>query len=404
MVRSLLAKALRKKHFYKEAVKVEEIPSGGQSVPVKSMFDDWLKWDPISSGQGDVLLDDMEKSLASSKPVKENVKAINFTSNLNGLPSHGFQIKDLMHAARAASETPVADKLAPTLMETEGDASDEKLDKGGLDTLHEEQQNLLKNEGNLSNLSNDHRVVELPEGQMFNSDCLDSEVPLGHVPEAKLALLPLSRHDQVSGLEDLPLLSLPTFNAESADPEEMIQTSNDLEANHSDDLEQNIVASKTQSQDSHQGDCSHGGGQLHITKINTLATNNHVSEDLFNPISRSSSSVSPLVPAVENVLEMGVGEHEGNTMDSHLNRNGIDIMQEHPLADGTVDGGQYNKTTISFIKSGYGLPLEGSSNVTANFDEPIIDDSMTELKQMGSVTDYQGLAISQAGTHIFFCF
>lgn len=400
MDRSLLAKALRKKHFYKEAVKVEQITSGAKSV-----FDDWLKWDPISSGQGDVLLDDIEKSFNSSKTVKENVKTINFTSNLNGLPSHGFEIKDLMPATKAALEPSDADKLAPLLEVTEGDASNEKLeDKGDVNTLHEEQQSLLKTEGNLSDLSNGSGALELPQGQMFNSDCLDSEVPLDHVLEAKHALLPHSRHDQMSGLEDSTLLPLPTFNVESADPGEIIQTSDFLDANHSDESEQNAAAVKPQSQDSHQGNCLHGGGQLHITKMNTLTTDNHVSEDLSNPFNKSTSFVSPLVPAEENVLELGVCVHEGNTVDRLLNINGIDMMQEHPLSDGIVDGGQYDKMTDRSTELGDGLPLEGSSNVTANFDEPIIDDVMTELKQSDSVTDYQGLAISQAGTSYSICF
>lgn len=400
MDRSLLAKALRKKHFYKEAVKVEQIPSGA-----KSMFDDWLKWDPISSGQGDVLLDDIEKSFNSSKTVKENVKTINFTSNLNGLPSHGFEIKDLIPTTEEASESSGADKLAPLLEVSEGNTSDEKLeDNGNVNTLHEKQQSLLKTEGNLSNLSNGRGAVELPEGQMFKSDCLDSKVPLGHVLEAKPAIVPHSRHDQVSGLEDSTLLSLPTFNVESVDPQEIIQTSDFLDSNHSDESEQKAVAVKTQSQDSHQGNCLHGGGQLHSTKTKTVTTYNHVSEDLSSPLSKCTSSVSPLVPAEGNVLELGVHGHEGNTMDGLLNKNGIDIIQEYPMSVAIVDGGQYDNMTDRSTELGDEFPLEGSSNVTANFDAPIIDDDMTELKQMDSVTDYQGLAIPQAGTLFSICF
>ncbi|EPS64033.1 hypothetical protein M569_10747, partial [Genlisea aurea] len=59
--RCLVAGALRKKHFYKEAIRVEEAPMGSE----KSSFDaSWLKWDPISSGEGDLSLEELEKSFA----------------------------------------------------------------------------------------------------------------------------------------------------------------------------------------------------------------------------------------------------------------------------------------------------------------------------------------------------
>lgn len=432
--RSLLANALRKKHFYKEAVKVEEIPSGEHVNPAKSAFDDWLKWDPISSGEGDLLLDDMEKFSVISKTVKENKKTINFTSNLNGLPAHGFQIKDLIYVTKAAVEPPDADKLALQVMETERDASDEMLEEqGGLNTSHEEQRTLLKN--SLSNLSKDlGGVVELPEGQIsssgatniyLTSGCQQSEVQLGYVPETKRALLPLQVHDEVSvdvakigyqtsDLEDSTLLCLPTSSVKSADSEKNIPTSNekltysiDLEVNRSDDLEHNIVTSETQLQDTpspvHQGNCLHDGGQVHTAKINTLTTDNHVSLELSNPLIISRSSASPLDPAVEN-RDMGVCAHEGIIMDKLLIKNGIENMQEQPLAschtsyeDGYVERGQYSKMTYSSVELGDGLPPEGFSNATTNFDEAINDHVMGELKQIDSVTDHQGLAKSHSG-------
>ncbi|GKD20990.1 hypothetical protein Tco_1222693 [Tanacetum coccineum] len=48
--RSLLENALREKKFYKEAIRVELI-----SPTEINGFDDWLKWDLISSGEGDLL-------------------------------------------------------------------------------------------------------------------------------------------------------------------------------------------------------------------------------------------------------------------------------------------------------------------------------------------------------------
>ncbi|KAL1558623.1 ribonuclease P [Salvia divinorum] len=420
--RSLLANAIRKKHFYKEAVKVEEVPSGGQSNTSKSVFDDWLKWDPISSGQGDVLLEDMEKSFSISKTVKENVKTIHFTSNLNGLPAHGLQIKDLVYVNKADLELCDVDKRALPVVETEGGASDEKLEKQIANTLHEQHHSLLKKEGGLGNLSNEPEgVVELPECQTSpsgasniyaNSDCQDSEVLLGYVVDAKLALLPLPGRDQVSievaqeeyqisGLGDSSPLSLPTFSVNSADSEEILKTSNDLE--------QNTVASETQLKDHpspvQQGNCLHGGGRVHITKSNTFTIDNHITVELSNPLNKSSSSIFPLDPCTENLLEMGACANEGNRMDEIHNKNAIENTQEYPFAsphiyeDGYVEGGECSKITDSSMKFGVGSPLEGSSNMITNFDEPTTDDVRVELKQIDSVPDCQDFAKSRAGTN-----
>ncbi|KAG6417952.1 hypothetical protein SASPL_120149 [Salvia splendens] len=417
--RSLLANAIRKKHFYKEAVKVEEIPSGGQSHTSKSVFDDWLKWDPISSGQGAVLFEDMEKSFSISKTVKESVKTINFTSNLNGLPAHGFQIKDLVYANKASLEPCDVDKRALPVVETEGGASDKKLEKQVAKTLHEQHHSLLKNEDGPGNLNNEPEgVVELPEGQTSpsgniyaNSYCQDSEVQLGYVPDAKLALPPLLGRDQVSvdvaqgeyqisGSGDSSTLSFPTFSVNSADSEEIIKTSNDLE--------HNTVASETQIKDPpspvQQGNFLHSGGQVHITKSNTLAIDNHVTVELSNPLNKSSSSIFPLDPGTENLLEMGACANEGNRMDEIHNKSAIETTQEYPLAsphtsyeDGYGEGGQCSKITDGSIKFGVGSLLEGSSNMITNFDEPTNDDVMVELKPIDFVPDCQGFAKSRAG-------
>ena len=67
--RTLIANALRKKQFYKEAIRVEAIPSGAQLDSNKPLAGDWFKWDPISSGEGDLLLEDMVKSFSASSKV-----------------------------------------------------------------------------------------------------------------------------------------------------------------------------------------------------------------------------------------------------------------------------------------------------------------------------------------------
>lgn len=65
---------------------------------------DWDKWDPISSGTGDLCLEDLEKSLLTSKEVSKTVKAIDFESVIETIPSCGFQVKNLMPGTEVASQ------------------------------------------------------------------------------------------------------------------------------------------------------------------------------------------------------------------------------------------------------------------------------------------------------------
>ncbi|CAN4101732.1 unnamed protein product [Withania somnifera] len=90
--RTVITNALRKKCYHKDAIKVELVTSGIKEPE----FDDWLKWDPISSGEGDLLLDDIKKPFSGFKNVSKHVKHIEFSSIVNNLPSHGLQIKDLI--------------------------------------------------------------------------------------------------------------------------------------------------------------------------------------------------------------------------------------------------------------------------------------------------------------------
>lgn len=96
---------MRKRQFYKEAIKVEVASSGKQVDSNEPLSSDWFKWDPISSGEGDLLLDDIAKSFAASSETSKTVKAINFTSVIDSMPSHGFQIKDLVTRAHVVSQS-----------------------------------------------------------------------------------------------------------------------------------------------------------------------------------------------------------------------------------------------------------------------------------------------------------
>ncbi|KAL4335083.1 hypothetical protein GQ457_07G033990 [Hibiscus cannabinus] len=101
--RSLLTNALRRKHFFKDVVRVEAVPSSRPTDSETHWSADWLKWDPISSGEGDLLLDDMAKSFSASDNLSKTVKAIDFDSIIDKMPSHGFQVKDLMISGTEAS-------------------------------------------------------------------------------------------------------------------------------------------------------------------------------------------------------------------------------------------------------------------------------------------------------------
>ncbi|KAK9727290.1 hypothetical protein RND81_05G271500 [Saponaria officinalis] len=89
--RSLIASALRKKQFYKEAIKVELMPAGAPTNPKDPWIIDHANWDPLSSGEGDLLLEDLAKSFAESGKTTQTVKSIDFTSLIDTVSSHDKQ-------------------------------------------------------------------------------------------------------------------------------------------------------------------------------------------------------------------------------------------------------------------------------------------------------------------------
>lgn len=78
--------------------------SGKEVDSNEPLSSNWFKWDPISSGEGDLLLDDIAKSFAASSEASKTVKAIDFTSVIDSMPSHGFQVKDLITRAHVVSQ------------------------------------------------------------------------------------------------------------------------------------------------------------------------------------------------------------------------------------------------------------------------------------------------------------
>lgn len=96
--RVLLANALRRKRFHKEAIRVEVLSSD-----VASHSQELLKWDPLSSGEGDILLDDMENSGSASCKASKAAKAIDFVKILDNLPSEGYKVQDFLPGNDAVS-------------------------------------------------------------------------------------------------------------------------------------------------------------------------------------------------------------------------------------------------------------------------------------------------------------
>ncbi|XP_027930188.1 uncharacterized protein LOC114186326 isoform X2 [Vigna unguiculata] len=96
--RILLANSLRKKRFYKEAIRVEVLSTDAASHSKEDRYQELLQWDPISSGEGDILLNDVEKSSLVSCKGSKTEKAIDFASLVNSLPSNGFEIKNFLPA------------------------------------------------------------------------------------------------------------------------------------------------------------------------------------------------------------------------------------------------------------------------------------------------------------------
>ncbi|KAK2980281.1 hypothetical protein RJ640_024985 [Escallonia rubra] len=138
--RSLIADALRKKQFYKEAIRVEVISSGEELDSKGPRYDEWLNWDPISSGEGDLLLEDMAKSFRTSNKASKTVKAINFTSVIDSLASSGSQIEDLVLPEKAEIEQPAIGEHLPAAEDTEVPVCDVSKQPDGFDLLPDENQ------------------------------------------------------------------------------------------------------------------------------------------------------------------------------------------------------------------------------------------------------------------------
>ncbi|CAN6849306.1 unnamed protein product [Brassica oleracea] len=107
--RNMIAKILKKKRFHKEAVKVELLSSSDTFSLEQPPSGDFMKWDPISSGEGDMLLEDLAKAFdATTRAVApKSSKAIDITSDRKGLSSHGFRLTDIL-GSEPSTQPPAA--------------------------------------------------------------------------------------------------------------------------------------------------------------------------------------------------------------------------------------------------------------------------------------------------------
>lgn len=167
--RNLISSALRKKHFHKETIRVEEISSGEPFDSNEPWSGNWLKWDLISSGDGDLQLDDMAKSFAASSKISKTVKTVDFAFAMDSMPSCGFQVKDLMSVAQSDDSCKNILSAAETIKVSVA-TNEVSENPSRLDILHETDLTSLENapsDNRLSGCEND-RELNLP------TDCTEA--------------------------------------------------------------------------------------------------------------------------------------------------------------------------------------------------------------------------------------
>ncbi|AED97261.1 Polymerase/histidinol phosphatase-like protein [Arabidopsis thaliana] len=124
--RNMIAKVLKKKRFHKEAVRVELLSAGDTFSLEQPLSEDCMKWDRLSSGEGDMLLDDLAKAFDATNVVAhKSSKAIDFTSVLDGLPKHGFRVKDIVGTESVTQ--PSAAKVIDTQVHSSNQVSELRM-------------------------------------------------------------------------------------------------------------------------------------------------------------------------------------------------------------------------------------------------------------------------------------
>jgi len=191
--RSLIANALRKKHFYKEAIRIEPISSDEISDTKELISVNWLKWDPISSGGGDLQLGDIEKSFSATTRVSTTAKAIDFSEVLNGMASNGASFSTTIPAI----ETPVAISGVSEkpgefdcLLETDQASSDNTSVKNQTSSNENSQEMNLPND--------DTRAFTKFEGSRSHVSTIKEESKNSNISDVILPSIVDERHDMQS--------------------------------------------------------------------------------------------------------------------------------------------------------------------------------------------------------------
>ncbi|XP_056173897.1 uncharacterized protein LOC115688512 isoform X2 [Syzygium oleosum] len=169
--RALIANALKKKKFFKETIRVEAMSSSERLGSEELWSGDLLKWDPLSSGDGDMLLDDLEKSFSISDNVLGTVKAIDFNPIIDSMSSKGFQVKDLTYGNKAAQLSSVESKILHCTSQVVGSFArdNENLDPVKLDGV-----NILSKQ-NQSPLFGTSTLHQMPSNEVSEKPVLLSE-------------------------------------------------------------------------------------------------------------------------------------------------------------------------------------------------------------------------------------
>ncbi|RWR76874.1 hypothetical protein CKAN_00533700 [Cinnamomum micranthum f. kanehirae] len=92
--RSLIANALRKKQYHKETVRIEQISNDDLLNSKGDWFGNWHGWDPISSGEGDLSLEDIGKFLSAAHKTPKNSNGTDVMLVADGMPTGCLQSKD----------------------------------------------------------------------------------------------------------------------------------------------------------------------------------------------------------------------------------------------------------------------------------------------------------------------
>ncbi|KAJ4970596.1 hypothetical protein NE237_003695 [Protea cynaroides] len=209
--RALVANALRKKQWFKEAIKIERISPGKQLNSKEHWLVDWHDWDGISSGEGDLMLEDITKFFSASTGAPKTSKTIDFTSIAKAMLPNDMQLKDLVSGSEAELQTPTDNtgELLSTAKEFEGS-----------DVPNE----ISKHSSCPSEVPDSTITITPSKQQTFGSeDCFDSS------PDDKLAALPDDLEmestedlsDAAKGLGGLDVFAVGTTPVDSS-PQECI--------------------------------------------------------------------------------------------------------------------------------------------------------------------------------------